>query len=463
MVLARLVTPQAFGLFAVALGLSSLLSAASRDSVVSWIARSDEIGDPGLRTPFLLSAAGAAVSTLILLLLAGPITHAVGAPDAAGPLRLLCLVFVLLPFDAAFGGLMRRRMRFDLVAIAGITAVFVGGVVSIGLALWGWEERALALGAVGEAIALAIMSFYLARDGRPLLRRAGAPVGEVALFCARVTGANVLSSLGKLTATLATARFLGPQATGLYDRARRVTWTFGDLVLNAISPVVLPSLAEVRRERGDLGTPYLFKLQALTLVAWPFFAGLAIASEPVVLLLLGEDWIAAVPLIQAACLFGLPLPYHTTDTAFLLAAGRERTHLRIQGLTQVITLVLVIVAAQSSVAAVFVAYAAARLAKSVMTTAVLTRSFGMSVATALRAGGHSALVAGGVALTAWGCITALGSPQDWFDAAIALILTGSACACTFVALIVSTDHPVRAEAAAALSHLTSRLKFDQAG
>lgn len=456
-VLARHVDPVGFGAFAIAYGLVSLLAGACRDGVSSWIVRAGGEPEPGLGTPFAVVALGAGLCAGCLFALAGPLARLAEAEEAATPLRVLSLAFLALPFEAVFSGVLRRRLAFRRVAVIGVVAVAVGGLLSVALAVAGWGATGLAVGAVAEAAAIAAGSAFAARDAWRSARVPGGTFGEVGAFCLRIGAGSVLAGLGKLTATLAIARFLGPSATGLYDRARRVTWGFGDLVLNAVTPVVLPALAEARRGGGDFAGPYLVKLQALSLAAWPFFAALAVLAEPVVLLLLGPDWMAAVPLVRAACLFGVALPYHVTDAPFLIASGREREYVRIQLITQVVTVALVVVAAQVDVAAVFVAYALAKAVKAALTTAVLARAFGLRVAELVGATARSALVAAGVGVAAFGVEAALPSPTGW-PGALAVVATGGVvCAASLVGLAVAVAHPVRAEAGAALRHGAERL------
>nr|WP_281373796.1 oligosaccharide flippase family protein [Parvularcula dongshanensis] len=457
MALSRFVGPEGFGAFAVAWGIAHLLSSACQESVIAWVVRSDEAAEPSLRGPLIVSAAAAAVCGLSLFTFARPLAAFTGVPQAEGPFRILSVMFLVLPLQACFVGLLRRRLAFHLIAIIGVSAVFLGGVVSVSTGALGWQENAIAAGAAAEVSALAIGAMIAAWSGWQLARLPGAPLGEVARFCAQVSAGNILSELGKLTATLATARFLGPTAAGLYDRARRVTWTFGDLVLNVVSPVVLPALAEAKRAGRGFAQAYLFKLHALSAAAWPFFAALAIAAEPVVRVLLGPDWLEAVPLVRAACLFGLPLPFHVTDTPFLIASGQERAYLRIQAVTQALTLVLVLAAAQVSVAMVFVAYALGKVAKAIMTTQVLAGSFGLSPRDVLGAVAKSVLVAGGVALGAWAVQLSLPASDAWADALVNVAATGLVCGVSLIAMVLLTGHPVREEAGAALRHGAERL------
>ena len=461
--LARLVDPSAFGQFAVAAALVVVPQTLARSGATAWIVRAESGEAFGVRAPMLLCAGVSFLAGAGIAVAAGPLTRLVGVPSAAPLLTLFALSFAVLPVEVVFGALLRRRMAFGRLAIIGIVAVVVGGFLSVGTAAAGWEGRALVLGSLAEQAMIALGCLVAARDGLPLLKQRGADLTELAIFSARLGVGNTLGNLGKVVAPLVIGGTLGSAAVGLYDRARRISLVFSDLVLNAVKPVVLPALAAERRAGRALAGPYEFKLQALSLAAWPFFAGLAICAEPAVRLLLGPDWSAAVPLVQVACLFGLPLPYHAADASFLVAAERERAYLRVQLIAQVVAVAGIVIGARYGVAAAMLGYLGGRTLKAILTSAVLGRALGLAPRRQLAAGGHSALAAVVTAAAAAAAlraaepvIAAAGGPGA-LGALLALAAAGTAglAACALTVLIVG--HPARAALIAAAQQATGRL------
>jgi O-antigen/teichoic acid export membrane protein len=78
-----------------------------------------------------------------------------------------------------------------------------------------------------------------------------------------------------------------------------------------IAPVALPGFAAEARSGRDLKGPLLDALSYLAVMLWPALILLALLAHPVVMILLGAQWVDAVPIVQIlsiAALSSLPLP-----------------------------------------------------------------------------------------------------------------------------------------------------------
>ena len=442
-VLARLIEPAGFGAFAVATAIASLLTLLCRSGPAAWIVRS-EAAEPALRTPATLALLACLTASAALWTAADPIASLVGLPRAAPLLSFYALGLLLLPLDIVFGALLRRRLAFGRLAVIGIGAVASGGVVAVALAVRGGQETALVAGAVTESAVLSLGYLFAGRGDVLLLRRTGGSMRDVFVFSGRIGGGNLLADLGRLVAPIVIGASLSAAAAGLFDRAWRVVMIFGDLVMNALRPVVLPSLAAARRADAPLADAYLFKIAALSVLAWPFFLGLAIAAEPVVMLLLGDEWTAAVPLVRLACLFGIALPFYETDNAFLIATGRERDLLRIQAAAQIVALTGLSLGAQFGVGHALIGLAAGQLVRAVLSSLVLGQAFGVTVGRQLAAARASAGVTVLVGAAAFGCVS-LGRPNGAVEALLVTALAGLVGAAVLVGSVLVFRHPVRSE------------------
>ena len=449
-VLARLIEPAGFGAFAVATAVMSLLTMLCRSGPAAWIVRASD-AEAGLRTPAVLAAAACALAAAALWAGAELIAAGAGLPRAAPLLRFYAFGLLLLPLDIVFGALLRRRLAFARLALIGILAVAAGGAVAVALAARGFAEMALAAGAVTEGALLAFGYLIAGRRDVSRLKRGGGSLRIVLLFSARVGGGNVLADLGRLSAPLVIGASLGAAPAGLYDRAARVVMIFGDLVMNAVRPVVLPSLAAARRAGAPLADAYLLKVATLSLIAWPFFAALAVAAEPAVLLLLGPNWADTVPLVRLACLIGLALPFYETDNAFLIAVGRERDIPRIQAVAQSVGLIGLIVGARHGVGAALLGIACGQIMRGLLSSITLGASFGVPISRQLAASRASAVIAGLVAATA-GALTFWHPSDHWLALFALAIATALACGGVLIAGVFVLRHPARHEVALLLGN-----------
>jgi len=98
--------------------------------------------------------------------------------------------------------------------------------------------------------------------------------------------------------TLLVGYFLGVAAVGYLNIAQRVVDTLFDLLSGAAYNVALPFFSRRQHDRAQMQRAFYATNEFAALSVPPIFAGLAVCAAPIVLLMLGEQWLPAVPLIQ---------------------------------------------------------------------------------------------------------------------------------------------------------------------
>ena len=121
---------------------------------------------------------------------------------------------------------------------------------------------------------------------------------------------------------LALGRFMPSDVVGPLSRAVTICQLSDKIVLPSVSSVALPALADQHRSGRSLKDAFLASISYVSVVQWPSLLLVAWFAEPVVGIILGPQWLSAVPLVQImalASLFAMPsaLPY-----SVLVSAGK---------------------------------------------------------------------------------------------------------------------------------------------
>jgi O-antigen/teichoic acid export membrane protein len=166
------------------------------------------------------------------------------------------------------------------------------------------------------------------------------------------TISDIASQLGQQSANIVVGKMLGLTAAGFYSRGYSVVNIFREKVVSAITAVAYPAFAAEHRDTGTAPALFLRSLVYLTGISWPFFAFSALMAFPMVRILFGDQWNAAVPLMQWLCVAAIvgTLIYQCNE--FLVAVGQVKTVTKIEIQYQLIRVGLAIVAALYSIAAV---------------------------------------------------------------------------------------------------------------
>lgn len=326
MVLARLLVPEDFGVYAIALTVQSVLITLADLGMSVDLVRAR---DPAKRAPTVatLSLISGAVLALTMTVTAEPIAELMRVPDAAAVIMVLSWTLVLSGAGVVpYAKLQRDFEQGKLFACAGVDFAVSTGA-TIGLILLGMGPMALAVGRVLAQLASTGLQFVLARV-RP---RFGfdREVAETALaFGLPLAGANMLSWALLNIDNVAIARIAGEASLGLYVLAFNISSWPINAIGQAIRGVSLAGFSHVSRRDGDGGLDSALSLAWA--VALPVGVLLAALAHPLVVLLYGERWSASATVLAGLGVFGALRVALDLMATYLMARGAARPVLYVQ-------------------------------------------------------------------------------------------------------------------------------------
>ena len=275
---------------------------------------------------------GFVVSVNLLLygaffLLAPSIGRFFDEPQLGGLIRYVALLFPILGLEVAPLALLDRELRFRrkstvfLVSnLAGVLTTFIlarsgAGVWSIVYGnLLAATFRALGMNASVGYLIIPSLSFGLIR---PYLNFGGIVALERILWYV-YTRADIFL-IGKI---------LGKEALGYYTVAYTLAAMIYEKTGGLLYEISLPTFSNVQRAGSDISRVLIKAIAIISFAIFPIMFGLAAVSEDIVSLLLGDKWLAAVPLVLILC---LSMPARTLANILppaLQGIGHPKTSLR---------------------------------------------------------------------------------------------------------------------------------------
>lgn len=302
-VLARLLTPSAFGLVAMAGVFLRFGQYFAQMGVGQAVVQRPELSASDVRTAFTSSLMlGMVFCGLFVALapLAGALfPHTRGVVTVA---RVMSLTFVAGGLTATSQGLLRRRFAFRAIALVEIGSYVLGyALVGLALALSGFGAWSLVAASLGQGALAAAAYTLLCRDEVGL----GLNVHSfraIYSFGGRVSLIGFAEFIAANLDTLWTGHYLGARATGLYTRATNIANVPLYYSITSLSRVLLPGLSRIQLERERLRSTYLATITVVGAIVVPIAWGVAGAAHEVIVTLLGGQWVAAVPVLAVLAL-----------------------------------------------------------------------------------------------------------------------------------------------------------------
>lgn len=401
---ARLVGPQAYGVFAltwVAVGLVEILvTMAPIDTLV----QRREVRPGHLNVSFWASAAlgvvgwfalDAAAASIARWLDGGPMLESILPVRAASlPLSALAVVPVAL---------LMRASRFKAIAAVESGASVAASAVGLSMAFAGAGVWSLVGMELVRALATAAAAWHLSR-WRPGTTMRRADLGDLLAFNTSTWGAWGIAYIdGQLPRALI-ARALGPTAVGLYSLARRLYEQVVTLLVLPAYQVVQAGVARAQDDPAGVGRIALGTMRASSVLACPIFLGLGAIAPVLVPAMFGPQWTGAVPVVQAMMLFAIRSPVVMVQMAVVRGMGKPNWHLGVSAFGACLTLALLAVAMPYGIVAVTVAAGLRGIAVFPVYALLVRRLTGLPVRTQASAGTGAFVAALLMAVAVWSLV-----------------------------------------------------------
>lgn len=304
-VLARHLSPHAFGIVGAALSVNALAALIADLGIAPALIQRPDLTKAHVACALLVSlVVGMALALAIAL--AAPLAAAYfGLPELTSVLPALGITFVLSAYAAVQTNLMRRELRFRGLAMVQICSqLFAYAPVSIALALLGWKEWALVLGLIAQAAAAALLlSWLMPRCPMPRLHRR--ELRELLGFGTGYSLARVANHVASQGDAWIVGGWLGSAALGVYQRALQLLYAPVNLIGSAIDKVAYPVLAGMQDDRARSQRSFLHATSVVSAIGVPTSAVLFVLAPDLVRAVLGPGWEQCVLPLQVLSL-GLP-------------------------------------------------------------------------------------------------------------------------------------------------------------
>lgn len=300
-VLARILTPDDFGVVAMAMIVVALLETATYAGVDLALIRERNMGREECDTAWTIQLFQGGVIALLLFAVA-PLTNALFSdPRAVLVIQWMALKAVLDSFQNIGVVTFRRDLDFAREFRFNVLAKIASTVLTIGAALALRNYWALVVGLIGGSVVNLLLS-YTMHPYRPRLSLA-----RTAIFW-RFSFWLLVARVGAFLRNKLDAVFLGNShgaaALGSYHMASELATMPVTEVVMPMRRALFPGLAALSGDKAQLRETVLQSFGILALLCAALGFGLSACSKEVVELLLGSQWRGIVPLVQWLAIFG---------------------------------------------------------------------------------------------------------------------------------------------------------------
>lgn len=333
--LARLLFPKDYALVALVSVVIYISDALMWSGFNIALVQQKEVDDEDYSSVFYLGL-GASLALYLLLFATAPwMAEFFSEPLLVPLMRVQSLVLILGAFRSIQNAILIRTMQFRKNFLVSFGGVVASGVVGLLMAFGGFGVWSLVFSQLANGLTAAVI-IWLTVAWRPTLVFSVARVGRLFSFGWKILCAVLLDTAYKNLWTLVIGRLFGKDLLGYYNRGDSLAYLTATSIDGTIASVLLPALSSCQEDTVRLKGMLRRSIVTSCFLVFPAMFGLAAVAEPLIVLLLTQKWLGAVPFLQLCCLAYAFYPLHVANTQAINAVGRSDVFLKLEILKKVV-------------------------------------------------------------------------------------------------------------------------------
>jgi PST family polysaccharide transporter len=306
LVLVRLLSPSAFGLAAMAAVLVNFMLLFKDLGLGTATVQSSTLSQQQLSTIFWLGQLGGLVFAVLGLALAPLMAWVFSEPQLIHALMLLSAGFLLGTSASQHTALLTRHLRFGALGAVEIASVACGLGLAVLLAWLGYGWWSLVWQRVFQMVCFTV-GVWITCSWRPSFDFRLSEVRTHVSLGLHVSGASLAGYASRNADNLLIGWYWGATALGFYSKAYDLLMAPLTQVAGPLGQALQPILGRLRDDPDRYRMVITHVLSASLLILLPVGTLMAWRSSDVTVLLLGEPWLPAAPIVGW---FGLLVCFH---------------------------------------------------------------------------------------------------------------------------------------------------------
>ena len=302
-ILARLLTPEIFGLMAVSMMAIRLMEIFTETGFGQALIHRKDGFEEARDTAFtMLVLRGLGLAALSLI--AAPLVASFyQEPVLQSIVAVIGISFILSGFQNINTVALQKNLDFRRLTYLELATATLGFVASVGLAYWLRSVWALVFGQIANAAIVSILSFIIV-PGRIRFEFKVPIARELYSYGRFITGLAIVVFLSRELDNAIIGKILGMQMLGYYVIAYSLANIPSTYLSKMIAKVMFPLFSQLQSDAAALRREYARGIRLVTSVAVPVSAAIIVLAPQVILALYGAQWAEATIPLQVLAVFG---------------------------------------------------------------------------------------------------------------------------------------------------------------
>lgn len=345
-ILARLLSPKAFGLLGIALvTITALRQFSNLGFDEALIQHEEDIVDAYLNTAWVIKIVRGGMIAIVAFLAAPSLAELFGEPQAEPLIQLLGFSPLVLGIQNPAIMYFQKNLNFHREFIYQVGARLIDLFVATTIAIVSHSVWALPAGILSMNLMKVALSYGI-HEYRPRIEFNLDRGREMFSFGKWMFVSSIFVFLTGQGDDAFIGWYFTATTLGFYQIAYRISNAPATEVTQVVSRVAFPAFSKLQNDTARLREGYLRALQLSTVISFPMAAGIAAVAPHFVHVVFGEEWAPMVPMIQLLAIWGGIRAFGANVGPIYKSIGRPDIEVKLQATKVVIGVIGIFPAAK---------------------------------------------------------------------------------------------------------------------
>ena len=336
-VLARLLSPDEYGLIGILTIFISVFNAIVDSGFTNALIRKNNASDTDYSTVFYVNMVVSVFMAAALFLCARPIASFFGREELVALTQAMSCIVIINALSIVQKARTTKAIDFKIQTKITLISAIISGVIGIVMAYMGYGVWAL----VGQQISCQLLTtalFWIYNKWLPSLVFSWESFREMWSFGWKLLVSGLIDTLWKEIYQVVIGKCYAPETLDLYTRAKQFSDLCSTNLTSIIQRVSYPVLSSIQDDKVRLREAYKKVIKTTMLPTFVLMFGMAAVAKPMIMVLIGEKWLGCVGFLQIICIYGALYPLHAINLNMLQVQGRSDLFLKLEIIKKIINI-----------------------------------------------------------------------------------------------------------------------------
>ncbi|EKU91216.1 lipopolysaccharide biosynthesis protein [Bacteroides oleiciplenus] len=328
-VLARLLTPEDYGSIALVLVFTNLAAVFVEGGLNSALIQKKDCDAVDYSTILYFSLFVSFIAYLILFFSATALANYYDRPELCPVMRVIGVSLFFNAVNSVQNAYLSKNLLFKLLFKSSFLGVCMSAFVGISMAYLGCGVWALVAQHVVSSFSIMMVMWFTVK-WRPVLSFSGERFKVLFNFGWKIFISNFTIALFDNIRSLIIGKMYTPSLLAFFDKGRQFPSLIMNNINSSIQSVMFPVLSIEQDNQEAVKSMMRRSTKVSSYVIFPLLVGMIVIAKPMIILLMTEKWIDAVPFIQIFCVAFMLMPIQNVNLVAIKALGYSDISLKLE-------------------------------------------------------------------------------------------------------------------------------------